>query len=273
MIAMQTWFVRLPAIAEVALVLLAAWMVSGWLLPSEMADGNARPSSALQKSASLDMKLLLNSPLFGDAKKAAPVLKSQSVAPSRLRIQLLGTVVAGDKSAVVVALNGSKEQQVFFIGDAIKSGVTLESVEADAIVVDNQGKLERIELQEGKSFGAAPATFNKAAPRGDTVSRKVNRNMLNRQMQNFPQLLSQARVIPHFQDGKSDGFMLSEIVPDSLYAKVGLQNGDIIRKVNGMVINGPQQAMAMFQSLKDAVSIDVEIQRAGNVQQVHYDIQ
>jgi general secretion pathway protein C len=67
--------------------------------------------------------------------------------------------------------------------------------------------------------------------------------------------------------------MISNIVSGSLYEKAGLQNGDIIRKVNGTAVTGPQQAMEMFDQLRNATSIEVEILRAGNVQQVHYDIQ
>jgi general secretion pathway protein C len=278
MVDMQTMVVRLPLITELAIVVLAAWLIAGWLLPLDDKANNSELTMTEKKTTSLDMKLQLDTPLFGDAKKKekSPEPVQKVVAPSRLNIKLIGTVVADERSAAVVVMQGAKEQQLFFIGDVMRPGIILQAVEVDAIVVDNQKRLERIELEKGGKSIVAPTPSNRATPahqqRRD-VSRRVSRNMLDRQMQNFPQLLSQARVVPHFENGKSDGFLISAIVSGSLYEKVGLQNGDIIRKVNGAEVTGPQQAMAMFQNLQNAASIDVEIQRAGNVQQVHYDIQ
>ncbi len=277
MVVLQAWTARLPAMTEIVLVVLAAWLVAGWLLPSPNTD-DSRSAFTEQEEAAPDMELLLNTPLFGEAGKSvsAPAARPKPVTVSRLRIKLVGTVVAGDKSAAVVVMRGGKEQQLFFVGESMQPGVVLQQVEAGAIVVDHGGKLERIEIQQSKknigAFMPSKQVASLPQPRPG-MSRKVSRSMLDSQLRNFPQLLSQARVVPHFENGKPDGFLISEIVSGSLYDKIGLQNGDLIRKVNGVEITGPQQAMAMFQKLQEATSIDVEIQRAGNVQQVHYDIQ
>jgi general secretion pathway protein C len=186
-------------------------------------------------------------------------------------------VVAGDKSAALIVMQGKHEQQVFFIGESVQPSVTLKQVEARAIVVDHGGKLERIEIT-GEKAVVSPSNFrataNRSSSRPDNVNTKqLSRTMLNGQLQNFSQLLSQARVSPHFKNGKTDGFLIRAIVPGSLYDKVGLKNGDVIRKVNGSAITGPQQAMAMMQKLQKAVSVDVEIQRGGSIQQMHYNVQ
>jgi len=102
--------------------------------------------------------------------------------------------------------------------------------------------------------------------------RRVDRKHLQNQISDFPKLLSQARVVPHFQGGKPDGFVIGDIVPGSLYGQIGLQNGDIIRKVNGQQVTNAQQAMAMYQALKSASSINLELMRAGQVQRMHYNI-
>jgi len=278
MLAMQAWTARLPAITELALVVLAAWMMAGWLMPSTAVDSNASQHSASEQNKHvLDIKTLLNIALFGEVKKvSAPVLRVKPVVVSRLNIKLVGTVVAGDKSAAVILMQGQRKQQLFFIGEEVQPGVTLKQVEVGAIVVNHGGKLERVEIAIGKPV-ISPRNFR--TPHGLTSSgshvrrQQVSRSMLNGQLQNFSQLLSQARVYPHFANGKSDGFLIRAIVPGSLYDKVGLKNGDIIRKVNGISIAGPQQAMAMMQKLQKAASVDVEIQRGGSVQQMHYNVQ
>jgi len=279
MLTMQVWTARLPAITELALVVLAAWMMAGWIMPSTGVDSSASQYSPVEQHKHvLDVKMLLNTPLFGEVRKvSAPVPRVKPVVVSRLNLKLVGTVVADDKSAAVILMQGKRKQQLFFIGEELQPGVTLKQVEVGAIVVNHGGKLERIEIAEGKSMGSASnfrSTNHGIASSGSHVRRQqVSRSMLNGQLQNFSQLLSQARVYPHFANGKSDGFLIRAIVPGSLYDKVGLKNGDIIRKVNGIAITGPQQAMAMMQKLQKAASVDVEIQRGGSVQQMHYNVQ
>jgi len=45
--------------------------------------------------------------------------------------------------------------------------------------------------------------------------------------------------------GQLNGFVLGEIVPGSLYEKIGLKNGGILRKANGISIAGALQAMLL----------------------------
>ncbi|MDX8392807.1 MAG: PDZ domain-containing protein [Mariprofundaceae bacterium] len=91
-------------------------------------------------------------------------------------------------------------------------------------------------------------------------------------MRNLPKLLTGALAVPHQMNGVPDGFMLQDIVPDSLYAQAGLINGDVIRKVNGKVVMKPEQGIALFQQLQNASALDLEITRAGAAQHIHFDI-
>lgn len=264
-----------PRWVEIGLVVLFGWMVSGWLVAEGLPEHGDEAGFATINSVSQaipDVASLIQAPLFGQVAKTVPkpAPVQQPVVQSRLNIKLLGTVVAGKTSAAVVKL-ASGRQQVFFIGDAIQPGVKLAAVEVDAIVVARNGRRERINMEKNAQIRqAAPVTA--VRPMQPNVRRQVNRRHLQSQIQDFPKLLSQARVIPHFIDGKADGFVISDIVPGSLYQQVGLQNGDIIRRVNGQQVTSAQQAMAMYQALQNAPSIDVELMRAGQVQTVHYDI-
>lgn len=46
------------------------------------------------------------------------------------------------------------------------------------------------------------------------------------------------------------GFRLSEIVPDSIYNVVGIQNGDIITHINGVALNGVLISISMLKTVK-----------------------
>jgi len=272
-----------PLLCELALIVMIAWVVSGWLLPTDM----LKPFGTSQKTVATATTLpniteLLAVPLFGKVRSqiqpSKPVVqKPMTVLPSRLNIKLLGTVVAGKNSAAIIAVANKHEQRVFIIGDRIQPGVILREVQAQAIVVEHGGKLERISLEQGAKpiTMAMPGTGISTRPgqaRIQTTNTPMNRARLQQQLNNFPALLSQARVIPRMVDGKPGGFIISDIAPGSLYQQAGLQNGDIILSVNGEKITGAKQAMHMYETLKKAASIDLELMRAGQHRQIHYDI-
>ncbi len=210
--------------------------------------------------------------LFGKA-AVKPVAREAfapvAAAPTRLNIRLLGTMVAGDRSSAVMKLGKGKEK-VVFIGEAIQPGVLLKEVEVDAIIVDNRGRREKVLMAKGSLGSVAQADFMSGA--AASMNKTFTRAEIQKQIQDLPKLLTGALAMQHQTDGVADGFLLQNIVPDSLYAQAGLINGDIIRKVNGKPVTRPDQGIALFQQLQNAPALDLEITRAGVMQNIHFDI-
>jgi len=249
-----------------------AWLVSSWWQPLVLeTDKHSKGLDMVQAGTDmLDISTFSDVALFGTiikktvVKKVIPKVKT--VVASKLNVKLLATVVAGKRSAAVVMMNGAK-QQVFFLGAEMLPSVVLKEVEIAAIVVNNHGRLERILLPKSKSIRGITIKEGKH----DRV-KILHRAELNRQINDFPKLLSQARVVPYFQQGKSAGFVIMEIVKGSLYQKIGLKDGDVIQKVNGTLIKNASQAMKMYQDLQHANAIDLELIRAGSMFSIHYEI-
>jgi len=154
---------KIPLLAELGLVVLLAWMASGWLLPGGDRTQPAGLTQSVQVSTAAlpDLAELLAVPLFGKAapkarQVAKPGARPAPVVVSRLNIKLLGTVVAGGDSAAIVSLASNGEQTVVFIGDDIQPGVKLLEVEAEAIVVERGDMLERVSLEQGEKLSSSP---------------------------------------------------------------------------------------------------------------------
>lgn len=86
---------------------------------------------------------------------------------------------------------------------------------------------------------------------------KKNPNSLKAKYGKLPQ------VQPVYKNGNIGGFRLLGIESDSIYAQLGLKNGDQIVDVNGQAIEGPQQAMALLDALKPGQDIGLKINRSG----------
>lgn len=83
-------------------------------------------------------------------------------------------------------------------------------------------------------------------------------------MGNLSVMAAQARIVPAFEDGKSIGFKLFNISPNSIYAKVGIQDGDIITKINGYELNSPDKALEMYQMRTTAKQLNIDYKRGGS---------
>ena len=101
---------------------------------------------------------------------------------------------------------------------------------------------------------------------------RVDRSELDRTLANLNEVATQARIVPSFKNGKPNGFKLFSIKPGSIFAKIGLQNGDVIQKINGYDMNSPDRALEIYTKLRDATSLTIDLQRRGNNQTMNYTI-
>ncbi|MDQ6966645.1 MAG: type II secretion system protein N [Mariprofundaceae bacterium] len=228
--------------------------------------------------------------LFGKQKAVHEVLKSaapKSVVQSSLDVKLLATVAAGKRSAAVMTV-GKSAETLFYLGDPLQDGVFLKSVQTDAVILDHQGKAERIALSDGKTKAgsraaiAIPASSVPPAatytdmppfsppPTADQQFTEPQSADSGGQMDTYTALLSQAMLMPNVVDGKVDGFMVEGIVSDSVYAKMGLKDGDIIRTVSGQAIGDRDPVMLIQNSIEKTAAISLQVMRGGAVIPVYY---
>ncbi len=78
------------------------------------------------------------------------------------------------------------------------------------------------------------------------------------------QWLSQVRVAPARTGRKFTGWEIRELYPDDpCYRAVDLQAGDVVTRVNGASLEKPDQANQVFQGLRTAPGLDIELLRQG----------
>jgi general secretion pathway protein C len=205
---------------------------------------------------------------------------------SSLRVKLLGTLAAivGKWSIASLLDLGTQRAQTYGIGDTIL-GAEILDIERDRVIVLNNNRREYIsnELEgamavaspDPKRFGAAepPSSGLGTGIRALSDSEyEVPRTEIEKTLSNLNEIAMQARIVPAFKDGQAQGFKLFSIRPDSLYTKIGIQNGDVIKRINGNDINSPEKALEIYSKLRDASRIDIEIERNGNPLRKTYNV-
>jgi len=214
--------------------------------------------------------------------------------PCTLTNQLRGTLVAEGNpewSMAMVYTNGERETQVFTVNDGsnkIQDDATLVDVLDRAIVVRRRDHFERCSSDQDAPPVAAPAMSSAAVsddgggPVGGDMTGvtklnetqyNVERGEVDKALGNLNEVATQARIVPSFKNGKANGFKLFSIKPGSIYSKIGMQNGDVIQKINGYEMNSPDKALEIYQKLKDATTVSIDLQRRGQNMNYNYNIQ
>jgi general secretion pathway protein C len=203
---------------------------------------------------------------------------------SSLHGTLVGTAIADPARYSLCQITNPdlNETQVYGIGDKYQ-GARIYLVEKERVLIDNEGKNEYID-----NSAAAPPNLGIApipqpgmvvAGGGDGVKQLsenqyvVAKSEINNALTNLSDLATKARIVPSFKNGVANGFKLFSIVPDSLYAKIGVQNGDVIRRINGYEMNSPDKALEIYQKLRDANRIEIELERRGETIRKTYSIE
>ncbi len=101
---------------------------------------------------------------------------------------------------------------------------------------------------------------------------QASRADVQQTMENPAQFFSQMRAMPHFVNGKTDGFSISQVAPGSVFDQLGLQSGDLVTSIDGKPVTNPMQAMVLMQSMKTQSALDLTINRGGAPTSVHLDL-
>lgn len=100
----------------------------------------------------------------------------------------------------------------------------------------------------------------------------VNRSLVDKLLQNQGELMRSARVVPHEENGRVVGVKLYGIRKSSLFGKLGLQNGDMLRTINGFDMGSPDSALEAYAKLRSASNLSVALVRRGNAVTMDYNI-
>ena len=217
-----------------------------------------------------------------------------------LPLRLLATNVSrqeGESFATV--LNTSNEKQgAYWIGSTIPDAGTVTRILGKYLDFENatSHRLERISLISGdvprpaSPVAAAPPPVDPSAtdPRAardellaavdagvrkvDDTTFEVDRAVVEKVLSNPTAVSRGARIVPSVKDGKPNGFKLYAIKPTSVYARIGLMNGDTLHAVNGFELNTMDKALEVYTKVRESSSLSVSITRRGKPVTLNYTI-
>ncbi len=237
---------------------------------ARVAATGAAPAAA--PSLILDRNLF-GAQLAGEVQVSAPV--DVPLEKTKLPLRLLGTAAATVQSRSRAAIENEKTRKhlVVAVGDRLEgfSRVRVDKIERTRVVLDNAGRPEELLLREDQPVPQARRA--RPAPRNAARRRPTAGNSVRDRLQKIAgeggdgisKLLSQARISPDYDDnGELLGMKVDAIKSGSVFQSAGLQNGDVITEVNGIVIDRQEATPAVLEELMNAESIEIAAQRGGS---------
>jgi len=240
---------------------------------------------SIQASLSPDAPSLLSEiirgPLFPRAtEKPSPPPSSASFQEDTLDLKLMGTMAGeGQLSPAAVIHEGrEKRQRLYKIGDLITGRARLIRIGSHTAVLRDihTSNLIKLTLYRGGPADVTRGTVkkvsvSKSGPKGATNRRLVlDRRDIQEKLNNLPRLMTKAQMVPAYNNGVLEGYMVIALAPGSFFEKLGLRKHDILTRINGMEIKDPARLAQVMGQLKYENTIALDMIRTGKPLTMEY---
>ena len=221
--------------------------------------------------------------------EVAPEARARSVDIEKLKqtdlkLKLWGTVTGQNGRAyAVIEDTKTRQQNLYHTGDTIQNAVVKMILREKVVLnVDNSDEILAMEETRGRRGGAGSSKKRvgsaDSSDRKLPVSRyprkiKLRGDQIQNAMENLGQLMEQANLRPHIQDGQPAGISITGIKPNAIFRKMRLRNGDVITGVNGNSVASVEDAVRIFEELSSGSNIQLQIKRRGREQTLDYNIE
>ena len=233
--------------------------------PLDPAHAGAAPRRELS-----DYSVILDRGLFGEGRSPS---SGPAASPESSAFLLIGTV-EGEQFAGAVLQDATGAQTFYRLHQKLPDGSQLTAVRRDRVMLrkPDGGTLE-IQIIDDTKIVNVPSKPGAGGVQKVSDGRYVvDQRAIASSAENMGQVLTQARALPYLEQGKTVGFRISEIVPGSIYEKIGLVNGDVVQRVNSQDVDDPGKFFQLYQGLKDEKRISIDLLRNGQRQSLNYDV-
>ena len=222
--------------------------------------------------------ILKNNPFGFSGEEISQLTASMDDKAQNTDIKLIGTVVGSKKMSYGVFEDSSGMQDVFKVGDSVFGLGKLYSVKKDKALLRQREKtieilLEDVKIKEVKKpVSGEPSSASKFAQRVGRGAYMLDQAKVQQAVSNPNQIMTDARFKPNVVNGRQEGFILSEVKTGGIYHSLGLQNGDVLLRINEYEISNTERALQAFTALKGMERVQIDLIRGGSKMTMTYQI-
>jgi type II secretion system protein C len=195
-----------------------------------------------------------------------------TIASQAKKLQLIGAIVSPRGGVALVKNRDTSEVKAFKTGEEVFKVGTLLTVDRQRmIIIENDGQMTTVSNKLGgvsgrgstKAQGSVDSHIESGFERIGTkiaVEARYRDKLISEEL---PSILMQASSEPVVVNGEITGFRIFQFDQNSIFHKLGLQDGDIVREINGIPLNNVARTIQFLNGLREENSVKVDIMRNG----------
>ena len=195
--------------------------------------------------------------------------------------RLVGVGFQGGEARAAIEDTRTHRQELVRVGDAV-GDARVSAIAWDHVVLTGargETMLELVPSEERPAETAPEPVPAEAAVASRSTIRQisatafvVDRRELAGAVDDMSGLMTQLRAVAEVQDGRPAGFRLFRMKDDSIFRRLGLQNGDVVQRVNGQAVSDPANLLAFLQRLRTEPRVALDIRRGAERRTMIYDL-
>ncbi|MFK2824059.1 hypothetical protein ACH5BK_13945 [Arcobacter sp. YIC-80] len=174
-------------------------------------------------------------------------------------------------------IENNRDKSSYFIAQYEElDGYVLTKLFKNYVIFEKQAKEYKLELNKQKeniSYEVSRKIDNiieNIVVKDDSVT--VKRDYLNSYVKN-PDKVWQNIAINEIRDGsKIKGFKVGRVNKNSVFSKLGLKKGDIIKAINNKVLDSYADAFDVYKNINNTKYLNIEILRNNEIMELNYEI-
>ena len=270
---------HLPPLATLLLVAVLAWQLASlvWTLVPLPASAAWTPAPGFvdptPTKPALNPETLANAHLFGQYQATASTASLANAPDTQLNFTLLGILSGStEKESLALIAKDNTDEAPYAIGDDVSPGVTLQAIFLDRVILARNGQLETLRLDKDAPSNAPVfnAVSGSSEPQEGTPAAAQMLSQIKEQVLTDPSKAANfIRVQPMTGESGLKGYRVYPGPERGAFNAAGLKPGDVVTAINGTSLSDPGQALQLLQSLSQASSMSLTVDRNGIPQSIN----
>ena len=209
-------------------------------------------------------KLLASFALIFLVLKCPSPLKAEEVKSQKNEISslsLCGVILTKKKSSSLVVLKDEADGKIHFFteGDRFRD-YTIVQIYENRIVFQKKDVLYQLFFKKKVDKRSKPMQVKepmKVLPSPDkkknskVIKKEFSREEAEKRIQmEWQILITGTEIVPNWEDGKINGFKIIRLPGGSILSELGIHENDVIKSINGSVLNDSQALREHFQNYR-----------------------
>ncbi|MEM8843874.1 MAG: type II secretion system protein GspC [Pseudomonadota bacterium] len=197
-----------------------------------------------------------------------------------LNLTLSGVLALGSGDGYAIIEDQSRKHKLYHIDDEIISGVTLNSVYSDYVILNRSGRNEKLSLPRATAKGLAGLNSNETSSLPANNQKPIQEeileddddetplsNLRDNLIKNPSSLRKYVAISPsnNLETGSFQGYQVNPVENEdpALFYDLGFMDGDIVVSINNVDLDNPNKASQALQKLITADELQLTLLREG----------